>query len=90
MLLKKYSQKLSLSKVSNAKESSTLRDGKRFGLALLNLEHPERGLQMLDRRHQYSVCGSETTEEVCRMKRGKDKEESSGLWSTASGGEIIE
>ena len=46
MLLKKYSQKLSLSKVSNAKESSTLRDGKRFGLALLNLEHPERGVKV--------------------------------------------
>lgn len=43
---KKYFQKCSLSKVSNTKESSTLRGGKRFSLALLNLGHPARGVKL--------------------------------------------
>lgn len=42
--MEKYFQKFNLSKFSKAKEPSTLRDGKRFGLALLNLERPARGM----------------------------------------------
>ena len=45
---------------------------------------------MLNRGHQYSVCGNETTQEVCRMKRGKDKEESSGLWSTTAAAKSLQ
>lgn len=43
MLLQIDFRKFSLSKGSHAKKPSTLRDGKRLGLALLCFEHPVRG-----------------------------------------------